>query len=138
MRFYQITRADVVQSPCQKEQSLLEGNALYSNLNAITLTSNITQINHRFLQIYNKGQPYRILKDLFIFNSLLSFAIVEQMSENENYCRNPDQSVKPWCFVQGETGLLKEYCDIPSCGQFKKHFIFFFQFLLCTHVNKHA
>ncbi|XP_052694034.1 uncharacterized protein LOC128172280 [Crassostrea angulata] len=40
----------------------------------------------------------------------------EQMSEDENYCRNPDQSVKPWCYVQSGTGLVKEYCDIPSCA----------------------
>lgn len=40
----------------------------------------------------------------------------EQMSEDENYCRNPDQSVKPWCYVLSGTGLVKEYCDIPSCA----------------------
>lgn len=45
------------------------------------------------------------------------------MSEDENYCRNPDQSVKPWCYVQSGTGLVKEYCDIPSCGEFSVHFI---------------
>lgn len=45
------------------------------------------------------------------------------MSEDENYCRNPDQSVKPWCYVLSGTGLVKEYCDIPSCGEFSVHFI---------------
>ncbi|XP_056004045.1 uncharacterized protein LOC125661029 [Ostrea edulis] len=39
----------------------------------------------------------------------------EAMSGDSNYCRNPDVSPKPWCYVEGETGPVKEYCDIPLC-----------------------
>ncbi|XP_056002874.1 uncharacterized protein LOC125661847 isoform X2 [Ostrea edulis] len=38
------------------------------------------------------------------------------MNEDSNYCRNMDSSPKPWCYVQGELGPVKEYCDIPSCA----------------------
>lgn len=29
-----------------------------------------------------------------------------------NYCRNPDRSPKPWCFV---TETKREYCNVPAC-----------------------
>ncbi|XP_037550311.1 tissue-type plasminogen activator-like [Nematolebias whitei] len=32
-----------------------------------------------------------------------------------NYCRNPDQRLKPWCYVQKRGGTKREYCDIPRC-----------------------
>ncbi|XP_034322078.2 uncharacterized protein [Magallana gigas] len=38
------------------------------------------------------------------------------MEHDANFCRNPDYSSKPWCYVQGETGPEKEHCDIPSCA----------------------
>eukprot|EP00105_Crassostrea_gigas_P041126 XP_019925274.1 PREDICTED: plasminogen [Crassostrea gigas] len=38
------------------------------------------------------------------------------MEEDANYCRNPDYSSKPWCYVQGDTRPVKEYCEIPSCA----------------------
>ncbi|XP_056003285.1 uncharacterized protein LOC125661191 isoform X1 [Ostrea edulis] len=44
------------------------------------------------------------------------FWTTEALSGDANHCRNPDSSSKPWCYVQGETGLVKEYCDIPSCA----------------------
>ncbi|XP_042562927.1 urokinase-type plasminogen activator-like [Clupea harengus] len=31
------------------------------------------------------------------------------------YCRNPDYSRKPWCHVKTVFGVIKEYCNIPSC-----------------------
>nr|XP_022312336.1 uncharacterized protein LOC111117491 isoform X1 [Crassostrea virginica]XP_022312337.1 uncharacterized protein LOC111117491 isoform X2 [Crassostrea virginica] len=40
----------------------------------------------------------------------------DSMVGDANYCRNTDSSSKPWCYVQGETGLVKEYCNIPSCA----------------------
>ncbi|XP_061190204.1 uncharacterized protein LOC133198071 [Saccostrea echinata] len=40
----------------------------------------------------------------------------ESMREDANYCRNPDLSSKPWCYVKGETGPIKEYCEIKSCA----------------------
>ncbi|XP_072523617.1 plasminogen activator, urokinase b [Salminus brasiliensis] len=32
-----------------------------------------------------------------------------------NRCRNPDFSRKPWCFIKGPSGRVKEYCSIPHC-----------------------
>ena len=40
----------------------------------------------------------------------------ESMKDEANYCRNVDGSSRPWCFVQGETGPVKEYCSIPLCS----------------------
>ncbi|XP_036427560.1 plasminogen activator, urokinase b [Colossoma macropomum] len=34
-----------------------------------------------------------------------------------NRCRNPNYSRKPWCFVQGNYGRVKEYCNIPHCSR---------------------
>uniref|UniRef100_I3JTB5 trypsin n=1 Tax=Oreochromis niloticus TaxID=8128 RepID=I3JTB5_ORENI len=31
------------------------------------------------------------------------------------YCRNPDNSGMPWCFVTKEMRTVREYCDIPRC-----------------------
>ena len=31
-----------------------------------------------------------------------------------NYCRNPDNSWTPWCFV-GKNGTTREDCDVPRC-----------------------
>ncbi|XP_061196141.1 uncharacterized protein LOC133204431 [Saccostrea echinata] len=35
-------------------------------------------------------------------------------SEHENYCRNPDNGVKPWCYTLNDT-VRYQYCDIPLC-----------------------
>ncbi|XP_071377456.1 plasminogen activator, urokinase a isoform X1 [Centroberyx affinis] len=32
-----------------------------------------------------------------------------------NYCRNPDQSLMPWCRVRRGKRILRELCDIPKC-----------------------
>ncbi|KAL2078607.1 hypothetical protein ACEWY4_026292 [Coilia grayii] len=37
-----------------------------------------------------------------------------------NYCRNPDYSRKPWCYVKTSIGVLKEYCNIPPCVTFSE------------------
>lgn len=39
------------------------------------------------------------------------------MAQEENYCRNPDSSGRPWCYVKGDTKPAKEDCKIPSCGK---------------------
>lgn len=39
------------------------------------------------------------------------------MAHEGNYCRNPDSSESPWCYVQGNTKHVKEKCTIPSCGK---------------------
>ncbi|XP_029926347.1 urokinase-type plasminogen activator-like [Myripristis murdjan] len=32
-----------------------------------------------------------------------------------NYCRNPDQSLTPWCRVKRGTRIVRELCNIPKC-----------------------
>ncbi|KAM6956333.1 urokinase-type plasminogen activator-like [Aplochiton taeniatus] len=32
-----------------------------------------------------------------------------------NYCRNPNQSLKPWCRVKRGKRVVREFCDIPKC-----------------------
>ncbi|KAM3862942.1 urokinase-type plasminogen activator-like [Diretmus argenteus] len=34
---------------------------------------------------------------------------------HHNYCRNPDQSLMPWCRVRRGKRIVKEFCDIPKC-----------------------
>ncbi|XP_041734780.2 urokinase-type plasminogen activator [Coregonus clupeaformis] len=33
-----------------------------------------------------------------------------------NYCRNPDQSLRPWCRVRRGKKIVREFCDIPQCN----------------------
>uniref|UniRef100_H2ZX97 Hyaluronan binding protein 2 n=1 Tax=Latimeria chalumnae TaxID=7897 RepID=H2ZX97_LATCH len=32
-----------------------------------------------------------------------------------NFCRNPDDDVQPWCFVQGKKRPKWDYCDVSPC-----------------------
>ncbi|KAF7651922.1 hypothetical protein LDENG_00103850 [Lucifuga dentata] len=34
----------------------------------------------------------------------------------KNYCRNPDNEKKPWCYTM-DSGTRWEYCNVPSCGE---------------------
>ncbi|XP_028324644.1 tissue-type plasminogen activator-like [Gouania willdenowi] len=34
-----------------------------------------------------------------------------------NYCRNPDKSLMPWCYVRRGKKILREFCDIPRCSK---------------------
>lgn len=43
--------------------------------------------------------------------------ISEKMVHEGNYCRNPDSSESPWCYVKGNTKHVKEKCTIPSCAE---------------------
>lgn len=31
------------------------------------------------------------------------------------YSRNPNQRLKPWCYVRKEGRIFKEFCDVPKC-----------------------
>ncbi|XP_070697356.1 urokinase-type plasminogen activator-like [Pempheris klunzingeri] len=35
---------------------------------------------------------------------------------SHNYCRNPDQSLMPWCYVRRGRRTVREFCDIPRCS----------------------
>ncbi|KAK2824230.1 hypothetical protein Q5P01_021405 [Channa striata] len=36
--------------------------------------------------------------------------------DNHKYCRNPDQSLMPWCFVRRGNRFVREFCNIPTCS----------------------
>ncbi|XP_045926295.1 urokinase-type plasminogen activator-like [Micropterus dolomieu] len=36
--------------------------------------------------------------------------------DKHNYCRNPDQSLMPWCRVRIGRRIVKEFCVIPRCS----------------------
>lgn len=35
---------------------------------------------------------------------------------DDNYCRNPDGSERPWCYTT-DPQVEREFCDIPNCGR---------------------
>lgn len=35
---------------------------------------------------------------------------------DDNYCRNPDGSERPWCYTT-DPQVEREFCDIPRCGK---------------------
>ncbi|XP_041866467.1 tissue-type plasminogen activator-like [Melanotaenia boesemani] len=35
---------------------------------------------------------------------------------NHNYCRNPDQSLMPWCYVRKGRKVVSEFCKISRCA----------------------
>ncbi|KAG5262789.1 hypothetical protein AALO_G00278930 [Alosa alosa] len=49
------------------------------------------------------------------WNSDTSDENIWTSSLERNYCRNPDYSRKPWCYVKTAFGPIKEYCNIPPC-----------------------
>ncbi|XP_054456496.1 plasminogen activator, urokinase a [Anoplopoma fimbria] len=36
---------------------------------------------------------------------------------NHNYCRNPNQSLMPWCRVRRGPRTVREFCNIPTCSK---------------------
>ncbi|XP_061624380.1 phosphoinositide-3-kinase-interacting protein 1 isoform X1 [Phyllopteryx taeniolatus] len=37
---------------------------------------------------------------------------------DHNYCRNPDSSERPWCFITGPDGTVqKQFCSIQTCRE---------------------
>ena len=51
----------------------------------------------------------------------------DEMKNEENYCRNPDNSEGPWCYTK-VPGTRWEFCDIPYCVG--KHIFFMFALML--------
>ena len=46
-------------------------------------------------------------------SSKLSFPS-ESLSALENYCKNPDKKLIPWCYTV-DPDVRWDYCDIPFC-----------------------
>ncbi|XP_015982875.2 tissue-type plasminogen activator isoform X2 [Rousettus aegyptiacus] len=38
---------------------------------------------------------------------------------NHNYCRNPDEDSKPWCYVFKAGQYTSEFCSVPACSKEK-------------------
>uniref|UniRef100_A0A8C9FW17 Kringle domain-containing protein n=1 Tax=Pavo cristatus TaxID=9049 RepID=A0A8C9FW17_PAVCR len=36
---------------------------------------------------------------------------------NHNYCRNPDEDSRPWCYVYKGGKYTWEHCSVPSCSK---------------------
>lgn len=45
-----------------------------------------------------------------------SHSFSKRLSNQVNYCRNPDGEPKPWCYTTDKTKRW-EFCDIPECGK---------------------
>ncbi|KAK1164520.1 urokinase-type plasminogen activator-like [Acipenser oxyrinchus oxyrinchus] len=43
--------------------------------------------------------------------------LVQLGLDDHNYCRNPDSSRKPWCYVRKGHRFEKEFCSVPACAQ---------------------
>ncbi|KAK3087884.1 hypothetical protein FSP39_012023 [Pinctada imbricata] len=59
------------------------------------------------LSITENGQTCKDWKSV-------SHSFGTQLNNNVNYCRNPDNKARPWCYTGSGTGSW-EYCDVPQC-----------------------
>ncbi|XP_062320608.1 tissue-type plasminogen activator-like isoform X1 [Osmerus eperlanus] len=41
--------------------------------------------------------------------------LLSQGLDRHNFCRNPDQSLSPWCRVRRRHRIVRELCNIPKC-----------------------
>lgn len=59
---------------------------------------------------------------------------------DHNFCRNPDGSEKPWCYVSGSDGATrKEACDIRTCQGSHVHSYLKYKKITAArmHINVH-
>ncbi|XP_028279233.1 plasminogen activator, urokinase a [Parambassis ranga] len=42
--------------------------------------------------------------------------LVKTSKDDGSFCRNPDQSLMPWCFVRKGSRIVREFCDVPKCS----------------------
>lgn len=61
----------------------------------------------RVCQRWRHNYPHPIMRE---------FNVSENPLLQENFCRNPDQQVQPWCYTQDPT-VQKEACRVPVCGE---------------------
>jgi hypothetical protein len=45
--------------------------------------------------------------------------VIPEISHH-NYCRNPDNSDQPWCYVEGADEGTRENCIIEKCEDMEK------------------
>ena len=48
----------------------------------------------------------------------------DKLGSHRNYCRNPDKSLLPWCYIYDPARPWKhwEYCRIPMCSKYTKQY----------------
>ncbi|XP_072533097.1 plasminogen activator, urokinase a [Salminus brasiliensis] len=46
---------------------------------------------------------------------MLDYSAVSSGLGAHNYCRNPDNSIMPWCRVRRHSRVVREFCYIPQC-----------------------
>lgn len=43
-----------------------------------------------------------------------------ELAGRHSYCRNPGgKEIQPWCYVDVNNRMQKEFCNIPKCGKSK-------------------
>lgn len=49
--------------------------------------------------------------------SVMSFISIPLVGVGDhNYCRNPDSSRRPWCYITGPADVVhRQFCDIQAC-----------------------
>ncbi|XP_038152251.1 plasminogen activator, urokinase a isoform X1 [Cyprinodon tularosa] len=69
--------------------------------------------------LYGKGRSYRgTVSRSSNGRRCLSWSKARKSwlsTENHNYCRNPNNNLKPWCYVRKGDRIVREFCDIPKC-----------------------
>ncbi|KAL4613003.1 hyaluronan-binding protein 2-like [Arapaima gigas] len=45
---------------------------------------------------------------------LSEYNILKELEHN-NLCRNPDEDIRPWCFVRQQNKLMWDYCKVKKC-----------------------
>jgi len=41
-----------------------------------------------------------------------------ELAGRHSYCRNPGgKEIQPWCYVDVNNRMQKEFCNIPKCGK---------------------
>ncbi|XP_064174405.1 urokinase-type plasminogen activator-like isoform X3 [Anguilla rostrata] len=51
----------------------------------------------------------------YITNTYGSVPVVR--NAKDNYCRNPDQRARPWCWVRSGRGVIAKFCNVPVCEE---------------------
>lgn len=57
------------------------------------------------------------------FNENSMFPGNETVVEAANYCRDPDSSGQPWCYVL-HGRRRRDYCEIPICNGIEAYFLY--------------
>lgn len=50
------------------------------------------------------------------WNKFTKLVVASTGLGDHNYCRNPDKSLMPWCYIRRARGFVREFCNIPKCS----------------------